>query len=74
LKNIVLSFQLLFQQRYLHFAPGEKVRGNVRGKWTSPSDVNLVWNLGVVDPGSKIYIFPRQISECFYFSWRFPKT
>jgi len=25
LKNIVLSFQLLFQQRYLHFSPGGNV-------------------------------------------------
>src|SRR6218665_1819905 len=24
LKNIILSFQLLFQQRYLHFSPGGK--------------------------------------------------
>src|SRR6218665_145032 len=32
LRNIVLSFQLLFQQRYTHFSPGGEVReGNVRG-------------------------------------------
>ena len=27
LKNIILSFQLLFQQRYLHFSPGGKSGG-----------------------------------------------
>src|SRR6218665_291417 len=30
-KNIVLSFQLVFQQRYLHFPPGGKVRGEMSG-------------------------------------------
>jgi len=37
LKNIVLSFQLPFQQRYLHFSPGENVRGEMSGgKWPGP--------------------------------------
>jgi len=36
LKNIVLSFQLLFQQRYLHFSPGESPGGNVRGNVLDP--------------------------------------
>jgi len=33
----------------------------------SNSGVNLVWNLGVVDPGQKNFDFYRQISEKFQF-------
>jgi len=36
LKNIVLLFRLLFQQRYLHLSPGEKVQG-----WKCPRPVFL---------------------------------
>jgi len=36
LKNIVLSFQLLFQQRYMHFSPGKKSGGKCPGECPRP--------------------------------------
>jgi len=39
-----------------------------------PSGVNLVWNLGVVDPGKTNFNFSRQVSEKFrFFSRNFTK-